>query len=54
MGWFVGRGRNLERKRPPRWTAPVPEIVWKDTAWGFDWLASLCLGHGGMMVPVSP
>lgn len=25
--WF---GWNLERKRAPRWTAPVPEMVWKD------------------------
>jgi hypothetical protein len=22
-------GWNLERKRPPRWTAPVPEMVWR-------------------------
>lgn len=25
--WF---GWNLERNRAPRWTAPVPEMVWKD------------------------
>ena len=24
--------RNLERKRPPRWTAPVPEMVWRVAA----------------------
>ena len=28
MGWERGRGRNFERKSEPRWTAPVPEIVW--------------------------
>lgn len=26
--------RNFERKRPPRWTAPVPETVWRVQTWG--------------------
>lgn len=26
-------GMNLERKRPPRWTAPVPETVCREMAW---------------------
>jgi hypothetical protein len=28
----VGLGRNFERNRPPRWTAPVPEMVCREAA----------------------
>lgn len=37
----VGLGRNFERKRPPRWTAPVPETVCNEVT---------C--EGGMLVRV--
>lgn len=39
-----GLARNLDRKRPPRWTAPVPEMVWRVAAYirrpGLDYVCS--------------